>query len=160
MTAPDTSDPTSADAPPFEPHAFFWGPWWGTGEVRTAGGGLVAKYRVSGEGRSNDDKGLVSQKIVFDNGLEHVTSWEILSTDPTNYQARDQTGVVATGRRQGDAFVWSFKSKVQTPFGRRSVTSTVTYTMATPTTATSVCINRMWGIVPLSTLTTYYSQVR
>ncbi len=142
----------------FEPHSFFARPWWGTGEFRSPAGRFLAKYRLTGEGRMEGESAVVSQRIVMDGGDEHLMEWEVLSTDPEHYVAREiSSGVTAKGRQCSEGFTWTFWMKAPTPMGAQWVRSTVTYAMETATTARSVCFNRLWGLLPISTVTTFYS---
>lgn len=155
----DKSDvPDTGPRPPaFEPHVFFWTPWRGEGQVRDAFGRVLRRYTVSGGGEAEANRGVMRQTVVFEDGERFEKAWEILSRDPKRYIARDMdNGIVAEGGVQGRNFVWSFASEYPVAGRPRPFRTTVTYTLIDRSTAEGVAVNKLWGWLPVSRLTTLY----
>ncbi len=144
----------------FRPDAFFLKPWRGWGVVRDPKGRTVDRYEARGEGRTGSRSASVELAFTFESGRVHAVEWDILSDDEGHFYARDlKTGVEARGSQQGGDFRWTFASPLPDRLGRMfPVTTTATYTLATPTTAFSFAEVRRFGRL-LSTFTTFYEQI-
>ena len=161
--------PTAADAPAstdelafalFRPHLFFYRPWTGEGEMFGAKGERVAGFTVSGEGRASSQLGRIVQDWVFDNGHRQHTEWKVLSTNGLDYRAVDaETGVVAHGRQDGDAFVWVLKVKGKTAFGERTLRVTTVYRMKTRGVVEAITTTTLWGFIKLGSMKATYRRL-
>ncbi|MFC5343253.1 DUF3833 family protein [Brevundimonas staleyi] len=151
-------EPAKARPSAFEPHVFFWKPWRGEGQIRNAFGKVLRRYTVSGGGQADEARARMTQTVVFEDGETVQKAWEILSRDPGRYVARDvDNGIVAEGGQVGRSFVWSFASDQTVGKGRTMpFKTTVTYTLIDRSTAEGVAVNRLWGWLPVSRLTTLY----
>lgn len=143
--------------PLFEPHVFFWTPWRGEGEVRNAFGKVLRRFKVDGGGQADADHGIMSQHLVFEDGETLDKRWEIVSRARERYIAREiDSDIIAQGGQSGRRFVWSFWTSHPGKHGTLRIKSTVTYSMVSRTTAHSVCVNRWWGWLPMTRVTTVY----
>jgi len=144
----------------FRPHLFFYRPWTGEGEMYGPKGQRVAGFTVSGDGRASSRLGRVVQNWVFDNGHVQKTEWKILSTHGSDYRAIDaETGMLATGRQVGDAFVWALKVKGPTPFGERTLRVTTIYRMISRGVAEAITTTTLWGLIKLGSMKAIYRRL-
>ncbi len=127
--------------------------------MRDGKGKITGRYEAHGDGRVGSRSAETEQTIVFEDGRQIVTRWEIATDDEAHFFAHDPTtGVEARGKQAGSDFTWVFHTPVKTGLGVLKTRTDVVYTLVQPTTAFSFAETRLFGRL-ISSFTTFYEQV-